>query len=853
MLRKLAFQPGINREGTDYSAEGGWYDCNNIRFRKGRPEKIGGWEQIGATFLGICRAMHNWSTFAGYNYLAMGTSSKAYIEYREDFYDITPSYDHGYTKLGTTTGGLLGSGTTGVTAKITEDGISDAGIRDNDVIRITSPYVSVGVGSVVDEGGPDEYCLVTATDDTTTGYDELTITRAYFESAIQKHSVIVKSIDGVSIFVDGPIVQRIPYATVTGSPTTSSLGGPIGVVNGSATVLMGQDDHGCIAGDYVTFLKLGSALSSASGMDTADFTVSSGFRVVRNLTDDYYEIEIGTTDASTTNGLINESGGFLAAATGTDTVTVTGSWGSYSADFYVRCEEEYMKVTGISSQDLTVTRAQFGTTGARHDNGVQIAKVEFLCAEGSGLTYVLHDINSGPTNQVPSDGWGRSSWGSGKWDIGSGTGTDVRIWSIDNYGQDLILCPRDEAPYYWIPLQNTTDGVPNTSPASVSDATITLNVPMAQAVPLSSIGNSDDRGYSDSISNTSKVPAAIRELMVFPAVRIVIAFGASDRNGDFDPMGVRWSSMEAPGAWDPLDLDNPGEADYIRMGDGSEIIAAARAKQEILFWTDTAVYRMTYIDSTTVFGFEEIGSSISCVGPKAVVTAGDSIYWMGDRNFYVYSGSMSVIPCSVLNYVYSDMNYSQRSLFFASSNSEFNEVSFFYISAGSDLLEVDRHATFNYAENVWTIGSLDRTAWNDSGLRSKPYATASYDPDANTSVLYKQESGNDNGSSALTAFIESAYFDIDEGDHFSFIHRIIPDVKFISGGDTGMDIKIKKKDFPNDLEESSPSSSAVTSSTTQSYIRVRGRQALVRFESTGLDVKWRLGDTRMDVRPDGRR
>jgi len=864
MLRKLAFQPGINREGTDYSAEGGWYDCDKVRFRKGRPEKIGGWRlKTTATFYGACRSMHNWSTLDRFDYLALGTTSKAYIEYGSTYYDITPSYDYLTSEL--TTG--IGDATSDTTVQITKS--ADPTVwEEGDAAWISSPYVISGVGGTLDAGGPGEYVQLDA-DGAAGGsdYDELSVIRGFFKSSLVTHSYN-------SVSSKGPTITRIPPARVTTGVVTASGGtnGCVGVSNASNKVLIRQEDHKCLVGDYVTFLKLGAAISS-SGLVNSDLLVSTGFRVTSVLDVNNYEIEIGKAATVTVETVTTEplTGGDSAE---TD-ISVTSTSGFANGD-YIKIDDEYIQIAAVPGADEfgVVKRGQLGSVADTHEEDAAVSKVEFHFPDNISslgtLTYLLHDINAGTTTNVYSAGWGRELYSSGEWDEGPSASdveeaeVGVRIWSLDNFGEDLILSPSREQIYYWDVSEKAVNGVPYVNPATDTDglgddANVNANVPMSQAVPLKTIGTIIDRGYSARVPDASPeilpeshAPDNVTQVIVYPTARMLIAFGCSDRLQSFDPMLVRWSSIHYPGSWDPLDKTNPGETHFQELGNGSKIIGAAESKGEIVLWTDTAVYKMDYMGSEIpYFMFSEISTNISIVSRTAATTAGDSIYWMGDRNFYRYNGSIEVLPCSVLNYVYSDMNYLQKELFFAAPNTEFNEVVFFYCSENSD--EVDRYVTFNYAENLWTIGSMVRTSWSDCGLRQSPHAASVSNATLNTSVLYEQEVGENDGDDPMTAFVESAYFDIDEGDHFSFIHRIIPDVKFETGGETGMDIKIKKKEFPNDDEEASPSTSSIDSSTKQNDVRVRGRQAAVRFESTAAGVKWRLGDTRIDIRPDGRR
>ena len=835
MLRKLLLQPGINKEGTDYSAEGGWYDCDKVRFRKGRPEKIGGWvERSASTMFGVCRSLFNWVTTAGGNYLAAGTNAKFYLESGSAIFDITPSYNYGTSFL------TEGINTTPdpTTIKITSGDIAAYNWEIGDVGRVSSPAVSLadgGVDSADDAGGSFEYVYISGK--SAGDPDELTAVRGYFDSTVRKHSYNSRA-------SKGPTIERIPRAEVTSAPTTVTTGGAVGVVDLSPTVLIRQEDHGRVEGDYVTFLQLGAAVSA--GVTDTDFLTPDGFRVVRSLDADNYEIEIGSSSADSTTSNLN------ADITWTDLTAIVVTSSVFSGtNFWIRIEQEYIKIGSVSGATLTVAaRGEFGSTAAQHiiqaGSTISVDEVDFV---GSVNTYLLNDINSGSVAYLGASGWGSGAWGEDGWGDASDVLSDTfRTWSIDNWGSDLILCPRAGPPYFWNSTTNATSSVPNRSPASASSQ-VTELVAMAQAVPLNTIGTVLDPDYSGS-PLTGGVPAAVRQIMVYPSSKQVIAFGCSNYDQVFNPMLVRWSSSEYPGSWDVRSDEALGTSGEVELSTGSQIIGACRSKLEVLIWTDSAIYTMQYAGGDAgSFSFSELASNISIMGAMAYVAAAGSIYWMGDRNFFVYNGSISVIPCTVLNYIFSDLNYEQGETIFAASNSEFNEVTFFYPSSGKE--EVDRYATFNYLENLWTVGEMARTAWSDSGLREKPQSAFISDSDENKSKLYEQETGHDNVSVAMEAFIESAYFDIDDGDNFSFISRVIPDIKFTDGDN--LTLKIFKKDFPNDDKELNPSTSEIMSNTTQKFVRVRGRQVAVRVETDGTNVGWRLGDTRLDIRPDGRR
>jgi len=335
--------------------------------------------------------------------------------------------------------------------------------------------------------------------------------------------------------------------------------------------------------------------------------------------------------------------------------------------------------------------------------------------------------------------------------------------------------------------------------------------------------------------------------MVHPVQPIIVAFGCTDTLDTFDPMLVRWSDQNRPGSWA---VEGGSDAGGWPLLTGSEIVSAARSKREVLIWTDEAVYTMRYIGGELIFSNSEIATGVSIIGMNAYGVAGDLIFWMGDRNFYVYDSNVSIIPCTVLDYVFSDLKYEDREKVFAARNSNFGEIIWFYPS--SSATDNDRYVIYNYMENTWAIGSMSRTAWSDSGIRQYPVAGYVSDTENENSILYRHEKGVNADGSAMDSYVESGFIDIDDGDHFSFVSRIIPDIRYTEGGSTGMEIKLTPKDFPGSSSGTAVTTS-VSSSTTENRVRLRGRQLSVRLQSSSSDVGWVLGDTRIDIQPDGRR
>jgi len=310
---------------------------------------------------------------------------------------------------------------------------------------------------------------------------------------------------------------------------------------------------------------------------------------------------------------------------------------------------------------------------------------------------------------------------------------------------------------------------------------------------------------------------------------------------------VRFSDQENAADWTPTATNTAGG---VRINSGSEIIGAVQTRQEILIWTDVSLHSMRFIGAPFIFEFTRLSSDVSMISPNAAVNARGVVYFMDRRNFYVYNGAVQPLPCSVKEFVFSNLNQDQAFKVFAAENNDYNEVTWFY-PIGENGTEITNYVTFNYEENLWSVGTLDRGAWNGGTTRQFPLATTVNDPGSN--YLYEHEVGFDADGQAMTAYIESGDLELAEGEFFMFMSRIIPDFTF--NGDqssAATDIVIKGSDFP--LETASTlSTSTITPSSTQSFVRNRARHSIVRVESSGIGYGWRLGDLRFDMRPDGRR
>jgi hypothetical protein len=452
---------------------------------------------------------------------------------------------------------------------------------------------------------------------------------------------------------------------------------------------------------------------------------------------------------------------------------------------------------------------------------------------GGSSTDAAYQINTGLDVYVQSTGWGAGLWGAGA--FGSTTtlsfNNQLRLWSHDNFGEDLIINPRAGSVYYW----DKTNGTET------------------RAVALSDL------------AGANLPPTLALQVMVSDIDRHVICFGADPlntgetaRTGAIDPMFIAWSDQENAVQWEPLSTNTAGS---FRLSAGSSIVGAIRAKQEILVWTDTSLYSMTFIGQPFTFSLNLVNEGVGLVSPNAMVNTPKGIFWMDKKGFYTYTGATQDIPCSVQAYVFSDLNESQSYQIFGFVNKAFDEVGWFYCSSGSNTL--NKYVVFNYEEQVWTIGTLTRTCWIDEGIFSTPKATSS---SSDIGYLYDHETGNDNDGSPMTnVFIESSDFDIDPGgEDFQFISRIIPDIQFTGSGSTGsggqsVNVVLKRRNFPGESLTTAVTS-VCDSATTKIDTRVRGRQAVLRVESdddgapgSTEGVGFRVGAMRLNFRPDGRR
>ena len=481
-------------------------------------------------------------------------------------------------------------------------------------------------------------------------------------------------------------------------------------------------------------------------------------------------------------------------------------------------------------QIATIVNANSYTIEAKDTDGDTVTANASDSGNGGSSVVGAYQINVGLDNYVSSSGWGASPWSDGTWGaVAALSATNqLRLWSHDNFGEDLIMNVRSGGVYYW----------------DTSAKTLGTD----RAVALSDL------------SGANLAPTLGLQTIVSDIDRHVIVLGADPlnsggtaRTGAIDPMFIAWCDQENVTEWEPKAINTAGSA---RLSAGSNIIGGLRARQEILVWTDTSLYSMKFIGQPFIFSTNLVNEGVGSIGPKAMVNSPVGVFWMDKKGIYNYTGQVKPVPCDVHDYVFGDMNEGQAYKVHGFLNKRFNEVGWYYPSSGSS--EIDRYVSYNYGENVWSIGQMNRTAWLDEGLEAYPRAT--YTP-SDGGYLYQHEQGNDaDGSPMDNVYIESGDFDLQDGESSQYVGRIIPDIKFTgNNADSLLNCVLKTRNYPGE-SLTTKSTSNVSSSTTKLNVRGRARQVVLRFESDDdnttsytLGLGFRIGATRIGTRVNGRR
>ena len=790
-LQKLNYRPGVNREGTDYSNEGGFYISDKVRFRSGQAEKIGGWVQVASTkFIGLCRSLWTWLDLSGLNtFIGLGTTAKYYIYNGGLYNDITPivQTDTLTNPLSTAYSTLNGSITATATSLTLASGSSFPSFG---VIQINSEQIAyTSVSGNILSGLKRGYNSTTAAshvNGSAVGCSSVTVTDASYNPGTGNYIIIQSSATAGGITLSGEyVVLNNPSLTtyvISGSIFSTSQ-----VTNGGGTVT--------IQYEY------------PSGTDQQ--TSGTGWGA-------------GQWGGATALNNINLTGPFSTTASST-TITVTQSNHGLTTGNWVNFSKVSSSVSGITpailQQDFQITNTGTNTYTISTVFDTQTFPANATASGLGGAVIVNIPVS-------PNRGWNTS--------YTAGITNQIRIWSNDNFGSDLLIAPRGGAIFYWQDSNGLT----------------------TRAQYLSNLASA--AGYTG-----SAVPNYTNQILTSSIQQFVITLGSTSytSNTVFNPMLVRWSDQGNPYQWVPAVTNQSGE---FSLTNGSYIMCGQATRQENLIWTNSCLYSMQYIGYPYVFSFNILMDNITIMSPNSPVTVNNVTYWMGRDKFYTYTGVVQTLPCTLRQHVFDNINQNQAFQCFGGSNEGYNEVWWFYCSANSNT--IDSYVIYNYLDNVWSYGTMARTAWLNYGIQPYPIAA-----DYNLRLLYHEVGTDDVSTSSpqpIVATIQSSDFGIQAGDHLGFVWRMLPDVNFNGSSTNNPSVTMTLYSRQNSGSSSTQGDiDTVTSTqnytsqtaytiqefTGQVYTRVRGRQLAFNITSTGLGVAWQLGTPRIDLKPAGRR
>jgi len=864
-LQKLQFRPGVNREGTTLSNEGGWFDCDKIRFRSGYPEKIGGWQRDGGStaitesvttlvatsglttaatvtsgtgaFWGVAKAMWNWINLTGYNLLAVGTNLKYYIQNSSGgaYNDVTP--------IRLTSAGVANAFTTtnlSTTVTVNDPG---HGAQAGDFVNITS--VSGAVNGIPAASLTGEFQVQSVTSNNT-----YTITAGGAATSTGTSAV----------------TATFNYQLTTGNTTfTYGTGWGVGGWGGSsgpaaASTISGGTAVTASSTTPITLASVTGYNNGAASMTTSTIS-ATGVLTVGTLASGTIYVGMVVTGTGVDPGtyiLSNVSGTGTGSIWNTNTTTAVASTTITGSGGIVFIGTEAITYTAIAGSTLagTITRGVGSTPTSAHADGE-----------------VVYQFSSTAT------GWGLSA------PAGLGVGIQLRLWSQSNYGEDLVFNPRGGAMYYW-----ANNGNPN----------IYDRGQILKANPGGNVYGVTTK--STTFYPDATCPSIANFILVSDASRFTFAFGCNDPSATLfsaaqDPMLVRWSDQNTLVTWTPSITNQAGD---VRLSHGSTIITAIQTRQEILVLTDSAIYSFQYLGAPYVWNSQILGDNISIASPNAISTVNNVTYWMGTDKFYMYSGRVETLPCALRQYIYGNINLQESYQIHSGTNEGYNEIWWFYPSitgtkedgtnstgtAGNPNVLIDRYVIFNHLERTWYYGTMNgsdvrpRTAWLDSPLRAEPIGAIGYTANnsaglpasyTNGAVVYHETTVDNNETStptAIDAYVQSSDFDIGDGHNFGFVWRLIPDITFdgSSAAAPTAYFTVRPRQNPganygtsnNPSVESAQSYANTTTYnvqqfTQQVFVRIRGRQMAFKISSSDLGTQWQLGAPRIDVRPDGRR
>lgn len=537
-----------------------------------------------------------------------------------------------------------------------------------------------------------------------------------------------------------------------------------------------------------------------------------------------YMVETGTTFTDVTPIRATTAAGDVtfAATNGSTTITVADlNHGAVTNDYVTFSGAAGLGgtitagVLNIEYQVAVVSSSVYTITSAVAADGADTGN-------GGASVVGTYQINTGLDVYVAGTGWGAGTYSRGTYGSAAtvSVGSQLRLWSHDTFGEDLVACVRGGGVYYW--------------DASIGGRMVALSA----------------------LAGATQAPTVVNNLYVSDNDRHLLAIGCDmlDGTGVFDPLQIRWSDAESAAVWGPTSTNSAGD---LRMQNGSITVAVAQTREETLIWTDLSIYSLQFIGSPLIYSLKVLGDSHGIISPNGFVVADGVVFWMAQDKFYTYAGQITELPCTIWRYVFDNLNINQAYQVFAGVNYRFGEVWWFYCASTSTT--IDSYVIYNYIDKLWSYGTLARTAWLDSALRDYPMAA-----DYNNRILYHEASVDDESSGAAVAFtsyIETADFDLGDGDQYMFVGQMLPDIDF-SGSSTStpsVSITLYPRNFPGQAQRSSTAKTVTATAvspeslyTNRVDVRVRGRQMSFRITSTGAGVRWQLGVPRLDMRTDGR-
>ena len=567
----------------------------------------------------------------------------------------------------------------------------------------------------------------------------------------------------------------------------------------------------------------------------------------------FYDITpiASTFTGTNTNNSINTTSGSNVV-----TVTMGTSYGSVTPNsFTVISGVAGTTIGGIPVSQINGTQELTTINSTAFSFPTTTNATSTTTGQGGTSINISFQIAPGYAATTQGTGWGVGGWGAtgSGWGLGAtsgGVNLQQQDWFLNNFYNDLVANVRNGAIYYW-----------SRGSGSISSALASPAITLKQVAT--------NQGSANYVANA--VPDLAMQTMVAQQYGFVLAFGAtpyynSGSPPPFDPMLIRWSDQSNPSQWTPgflADGVTYSAAGYIRVSRGSKIIAALPTVQQILVWTDQALYGLQYTGTTAVFALQEYADNVTCISPRCMVTAGSVVYWMGRDKFYAYTGIVETLPCTLRDYIFNDLNWAQSDQIICGTNEEWNEIWWYYPSASSGLNWNDSYVIYNYLERIWYYGKLGRTAWLDTPSRQYPQGayTAPNLTNSSSGFLYNHELGVDADGTAMNSYIQSSDFDLDDGEQFVLARRLLPDVSFNGSTNNTPQVTISMafRNFPGDSQTLNPENSTTVTAvnvspyTEQVFIRERGRQLTFQIGSATLGSQWQMGAPRLDARADGKR